>query len=62
MRNLVEFPIESGEILEALESSIERHRKLELIGGTEGYCLYVLQQFLIDHPETLRDIVEKARL
>lgn len=62
MRNLIEFPIQSVEILQALETAIERHRKLEIIGGTEGYCLHVLEQYLIDNPEILQDIVEKARV
>lgn len=62
MRNLIEFPITADEVLTVVNTFLSREQERGEIGGINGLILHYVQQYLIDHPDAVRDIVDLTRV
>jgi hypothetical protein len=54
MRNLKEYPISVDEVIQSVQRAQADYNSLELIGGVDGVCLNLLEEFLEEQKERLQ--------
>lgn len=57
MRNLIEYPITSQEVVEALDRAYNDYVSKQSIGGNDGYILYTVKHLLETNKEFLATVV-----
>lgn len=61
MRNIVDYPIRRDEIISALDYAQKRAVEYAPF-AVHATVLYRVQQWLIDHPDAVDDIVESLKV
>jgi hypothetical protein len=61
MRNIAQYPLTGDEVVAALDHAGEWSIEKAPF-GVVGYALHFVKQWLIDHPDTLAEIVESAKV
>lgn len=61
MRNIVQYPIDDQDLIQALEFA-QAAAVREAPFSTHGMCLYRIQQYLIDNYDTMNDIAAVCQI
>lgn len=61
MRNVAQYPIQSDEVIEALDDAYEelQEKYKEIFGGVTTYAMYLACEFVREEEEALRLFLER---
>lgn len=58
MRNLVDYPITEQECYSALRTAVQEARERAGVGGTNAYCMTLVERFVHDYASSFADFLE----
>ena len=62
MRNLIEYPLQPHEVIEALDWAIAECEKSKVVGSLHGVALFWMRDLMIARPFVAEDVCARAKI